>query len=111
MLRGIMHALVVPAGGIPYNNEYFGRGIGPVYLTDVQCLGSEVNLTGCQHSQVGSFTDECNYTSDVGVTCYNQTKGTMPVVESLCIEIEKVFLNSLEFIDFLIITVQCNGPE
>ena len=63
------------AGGVPYNDGYFGLGSGPVHLSNVQCLGIEINLTECQHDAIDAFAD-CYYTSDVGVSCYNQTKGT-----------------------------------
>ncbi|KAL5479344.1 hypothetical protein EMCRGX_G022857 [Ephydatia muelleri] len=61
-------------GGVPYNDGYFGRSSGPVYLSNVRCLGSETNLIGCSHDHISSSSADCHYTTDVGVSCYNQTK-------------------------------------
>ena len=67
------------SGGVPYNDGYFGRSSGPVYLSNVQCLGAETTLTGCSHDPIPAFSLDCYYTTDVGVSCYNKTKGAYVV--------------------------------
>jgi len=45
----------------------FGRGSGPVFLSNVGCSGSEENLLQCSHTvDVGSY---CTHSRDVGVRC------------------------------------------
>ena len=42
----------------------FGRGSGPVFLTDLLCVGSEQNLLECRGAEVGVY--DC---SSAGIYC------------------------------------------
>ena len=55
-------------GAIPVYNEYFGKGIGPVHMTNVSCNGNEDNLTQCTYTN-GIGVDNCYHGKDVGVIC------------------------------------------
>ena len=46
---------------------FFGEGAGPVWLSNLQCLGSESNISECSHSGLGQ--QECGHNRDVGVAC------------------------------------------
>ncbi|KAI8496818.1 scavenger receptor [Branchiostoma belcheri] len=46
---------------------YFGRGMGPIYLEDLQCDGTESSLFNC--SQKGWRVHDCDHWDDVGVVC------------------------------------------
>ena len=50
----------------------FGAGIGPIYLDDVECNGSESSLTDCSHS----FFVSCSsgHREDAGVRCQGRCK-------------------------------------
>ncbi|KAK3520148.1 hypothetical protein QTP70_016255 [Hemibagrus guttatus] len=50
-----------------HQSAYFGQGSGPIFLNNVQCSGSESNITQCSYSGFGSHN--CNHSKDVGVTC------------------------------------------
>lgn len=54
------------AGAIPTVGS-FGRGTGPIFLTNVACFGNEPTLLDCQSS--GVTIANCNHTRDVGVIC------------------------------------------
>lgn len=48
-------------------NGRYGPGTGPVWLTNVNCVGSETTLTNC--SFVGWGNTGCDHTQDAGVVC------------------------------------------
>jgi len=37
-----------------YSAAYFGQGFGDIYLTDVECSGTETQLLSCQHSALST---------------------------------------------------------
>ena len=47
-----------------YKNARFGEGTGPILLDNLQCKGSESNLTQCRNGEVN-----CDHSEDAGVTC------------------------------------------
>ena len=52
-----------------YSNAFFGRGTGIIYLDNVACTGTEVNLTSC----VADYdTSDCTHSEDAGVTCQQE---------------------------------------
>ncbi|KAK7488814.1 hypothetical protein BaRGS_00019949, partial [Batillaria attramentaria] len=51
-----------------YPEAHFGQGTGPtVWLDDVMCIGSEVELDQCRHNGWGNT--DCNRSESVGVIC------------------------------------------
>ena len=55
-------------GAISVYNGYFGKGIGPVHMTNVNCNGNEDSLTQCTYTN-GIGVDNCYHGKDVGVIC------------------------------------------
>ena len=48
-------------------SSQFGEGMGPVYLSDLSCTGTEQTLLECSHQVfVGSY---CSHVRDVGLRC------------------------------------------
>lgn len=47
---------------------FFGQGLGPILLDNVQCLGNELTILQCQgEDQLGLHN--CRHTEDAGVIC------------------------------------------
>jgi len=57
----------MPTDAVAFTNAHFGAGIGPIHLDNVDCSGSESNLTECSRS----FTVSCysDHLEDAGVRC------------------------------------------
>ena len=55
------------AGAIARQNGYFGRGSGPVFLTDVRCGGLEARLLDCRFGELEE--NDCSHYQDAGVVC------------------------------------------
>ena len=46
----------------------FGSGTGPVWLSQVACLGNESKLSHCMHNGAGNVGN-CSHAQNVGVQC------------------------------------------
>ena len=55
------------ADAVSFRNAHFGRGVGPIYLDNVDCSGSENNLFNCSNSSVVSCAS--GHSEDAGVRC------------------------------------------
>ena len=53
----------------------FTNGVGQIWLSNVQCHGTETRLTDCSHS---SFrVNSCTHIEDAGVLCFTCTQGSI----------------------------------
>ena len=48
-----------------FSNAFYGQGSGPLYLDNVQCSGSELDLFDCP----GDTTPSCTQADAAGVRC------------------------------------------
>ena len=49
-------------------SSQYGPGVGPIWLDNVMCDGSEQTLARCSHRGV-NITNGCTRTKDVGIRC------------------------------------------
>ena len=54
-------------GAESFSFSYFGAGVGPIYLDNVQCLGTESILLACPSNPLGDHN--CGHFADAGVRC------------------------------------------
>ena len=52
-----------------YKSAYYGQGTGPIWLSNVSCIGNESNLRDCVH--FGMTVRGCSHSNDAGVYCSN----------------------------------------
>ncbi|XP_015742594.1 scavenger receptor cysteine-rich domain-containing group B protein-like isoform X1 [Coturnix japonica] len=50
-----------------HSSAYFGQGSGPIWLDNVQCIGTETALSQCQARPLG--LNNCYHGEDAGVVC------------------------------------------
>ena len=56
------------ADSIPVRNAVLGEGIGPIFLDQLMCNGSETSLLECLPSENIGFHN-CHHNEDAGVRC------------------------------------------
>ena len=61
---------IMPIGAIAFTYAHFGAGVGPLYLDNVNCIGSEKNLTDCSSSSIFYCTN--GHSEDAGVRCQGE---------------------------------------
>ena len=54
-------------GARSFRFAYFGQGIGPIWLDNVQCSGNEQFLVNCTANAIG--VHNCGHYEDAGVRC------------------------------------------
>ena len=54
-----------------HEEAFFGEGVGPIWYDNLECTGSETNLTQCPHDGIG--THNCDHSEDAGVTCFGMS--------------------------------------
>ena len=54
-------------GSSSYRSANFGQGTGPIWLSNVSCIGTEFSLTDCGH--LGMTAGNCTHSNDAGVYC------------------------------------------
>jgi len=70
---GCGHAITAP------KSAHFGRGTGPIWLDNVECVGDEVALTHCMHPGFGA--NNCGHGEDAGTICLGKRPGSCLIYE------------------------------
>ena len=50
------------------SQAYYGQGSGVIWLDDVNCVGTELNIENCSHRGWG--IKNCYHRNDAGVRCF-----------------------------------------
>ena len=53
------------SGATALRLAHFGQGLGPIYLDDVACVGTELDLFDCPANTMHN----CDHSEDAGVIC------------------------------------------
>ena len=48
---------------------YFGQGVGPIVLDNVNCNGMEVRLLDCPHRRLSMHDGNCDHSKDISIGC------------------------------------------
>ena len=56
-----------PSGAIPRYGAFYGQGSGPIFLSQLQCTGSESHILDCARDMYS--VRHCAHYEDVGVKC------------------------------------------
>ena len=67
--RVVCRQLGFGSSGRAYKSAYYGQGIGPIWLSNVSCIGTESNLAECHHFSMR--VRNCLHSDDAGVYCSN----------------------------------------
>ena len=71
-------------GAIPVTDGRFGKGVGPVHMSNVRCNGDEMRLLDCSHSN-GVGVTNCHHGRDAGVVCEG--------IYRICIHVHTLFIH------------------
>jgi hypothetical protein len=61
--------------------NFIEKGSGKIWLDEVQCMGSEMYLTQCNHNAWGQH--DCDHSEDTGVLCNAQ--GMRYIISKFCL--------------------------
>ena len=75
--RVVCHQLGYPDAVAAPLSAYYGQGTGPIWLDDVQCLGTESDLFACVHNGFGNHN--CEHDKDASVECSGLPTSTVTV--------------------------------
>ena len=68
-------SLLLNTGAGAVDASVFGSGVGPIYLNQLNCNGSESSLVDCPLPSFGLFSRFCSHANDAGVICRGEEEG------------------------------------
>jgi len=77
--------------------EEYGNATEGYWFSDVQCTGSEINITSCRRSQWGD-DGGCDITEPAGVSCLLDTPTPPPRTVAFCFICSSVIHLEIEFV-------------
>ena len=57
-------------GAVEFRRAEFGAGVGPIFLDQLQCSGSETSVLECGYS---TPRPNCDHSRDAGVKCVGKS--------------------------------------
>ena len=52
-------------GATSFSGAHFGKGVGPIHLDAVSCIGNESALVQCNYNRI----NQCTHSNDAGARC------------------------------------------
>ena len=65
--RVVCHELGYPYALAAPVNAHYGEGTGPIWLDNLQCLGTELDVFACVHNGIGEH--DCDHNEDASAEC------------------------------------------
>ena len=75
--------LLYTAGSVVYTYSYFGTGIGPVTISNLDCSGSENNILDCSHNKINALT-YCGVGQIAGLVCLGKLYAQIIISVTIC---------------------------
>lgn len=54
-------------GAKPRYASFYGKGLGPIFLAEIKCDGSELSLLDCNRNTYSAL--QCTHSEDAGIKC------------------------------------------
>ena len=71
----VCHELGYGIATAALHHAFYGRGNGPIWLSNLYCIGTEWNIANCSHGGWG--THHCGHYEDASVNCTCTTEGIL----------------------------------
>ena len=65
--RVVCRQLGYPDAVAALSSAHYGQGIGSIWLDNLQCIGTELDILTCVHNGVGDT--DCDHSEDASVEC------------------------------------------
>ena len=82
-------------GAVAQSRAFFGQGSGQIWLDNVNCAGTELQLVDCPDNGFG--VHNCAHSEDAGVTCQSSSK-IIPTLYSYVYDLFSCVILSLDML-------------
>ena len=70
--RVVCRQLGFGSSGTAYRSAGYGQGSGPIWMSNVSCIGTESDLFDCGHFDM--TIGDCTHSNDAGIYCSNSNR-------------------------------------
>ena len=80
--RVVCHQLGYPGAMAAPLSGHYGSGDGPIWIDDVECIGTESDIFACEHSGISNHN--CDHGEDVSVECSGLSALYLVKTDKIC---------------------------